>query len=146
MDDEIFSETDLIIVPLIAEVIATEMPDKVRQLRFEALATLKQHIAYYRSLGFTEKLLNGIAEKKGKLIMEISSKTEMEKLMKPHCPHYDGNKFVPDKYNIPEEEIIGWSQASLKAPLNTTGTKRYMELFKMLFPDEYNTTFGKDKT
>lgn len=68
----------------------------------------------------------------------ITSKTEMEKMLNPHCPTYNGNEFIPDKYNIPEEELICWSQTSLKAPLNDAGFKRFMEVFKLVLPDLFS--------
>lgn len=128
-------------IPLIfsfSEILVSEQkPDRVRELQFSALRTLAGHLRYYKSLGYMDSLLYGIAEKKGKLILEITSKTEMDKLMKPHCPHFDGNKFVDNKYVISEEEMICWSQTSLQGPLNEVGYKRYMELFQRIFPDVY---------
>ena len=35
-----------------------------------------------------------------------------------------------------EEELICWSEASLRAPLNETGFQRYSELFRLVFPEE----------
>ena len=61
---------------------------------------------------------------------------EMEKLLKPSCPHYYGGRFTPGEYHIPEEELIGWSEASLRTPLNSAGYQRYMELFKQVLPEE----------
>ena len=69
--------------------------------------------------------------------METSSKSEMEKVLKPHAPHYNGNEFFPDKYNVLEEELICWSETSLKSPLNDAGNKRYMQLFSEVFPEDY---------
>lgn len=131
------SYCDVILIPRIAEVISSEdTPEKVRALRLSALRDLKGQLAYYQNLGYAERLIQGIAEKRSAMIMRTSTKTEMQKVMTPRAPHYDGAKFVPDEYNIPEEEIIAWSQTSLKAPLNSVGFKRYMELFSLLFPEE----------
>lgn len=129
---------DIPLILFFSEVLVSEKkPDKVRKLQFSALRTLAGHLRYYKSLGYMDRLLYAIAEKKGKLILEITSKTKMDKLMQPHCPNYDGNKFVDDKYVIPEEEMICWSQTSLKEPLNEAGFKRYMELFQRILPDAY---------
>lgn len=136
------NEFEYVLALFISKVIAEDMSDKLRQLRFEALAVLRQHLAYYRETGIREDILYAIAEKKCNLIMTATSKAEIDKILKPKCPHFDGNKFVPDKYDIPEEEMIGWSQASLKAPLNEAGFKRYMELFEQIFPIEYKSLFG----
>ena len=82
------------------------------------------------------KLIHAIAEKKCKMIGTITTESEMEKLLKPSCPHYYGGRFTPGEYHIPEEELIGWSEASLRTPLNSAGYQRYMELFKQVLPEE----------
>ena len=129
---------NLAIIPHIAELITQEgVADNVRELRWEALMQLTRQLNYYKSLGYIDRLLYAIAEKKGKMIMETSSKTEMEKVLKPHAPHYNGNEFFPDKYNVLEEELICWSETSLKSPLNDAGNKRYMQLFSEVFPEDY---------
>ena len=70
------------------------------------------------------------------MIMSASSKTEMDKILKPKAPHFDGVRFVADRYLLPEEELICWSEASLRAPLNEYAFRRYMELFCRMFPEE----------
>lgn len=128
----------LAIIPHIAELITQEgVADNVRELRWSALMQLTRQLNYYKSLGYIDRLLYAIAEKKGKMIMETSSKIEMEKVLKPHAPHYNGNEFFPDKYNVLEEELICWSETSLKSPLNDAGNKRYMQLFSEVFPEDY---------
>ena len=72
----------------------------------------------YDELGYSDKLLHGIAEKKGAMIMSASSKTEMDKILKSKVPLFDGVRFIADRYLLPEEELICWSEASLRAPLN----------------------------
>ncbi len=131
------------LVPFYAEVIASDVPDRIRELRLSAIMELRRHLCYYQGLGYMEKLLYAIAEKKGRLICSVSNKTDMEKLLKARCPHYDGNKFVPDEFCIPEEELICWSETSLQAPLNEIGFRRYMELFSEILPAEYGQVFGK---
>lgn len=135
---------ELVIVPLLAEIISDKnVSDKVKELRFNAMRELMAYLRLYQKLGYCERLLRGIAEKKGKLICSISGKTEMAKLMKPHCPHYDGSKFIPDPYCIPEEELICWGETSLKAPLNDIGYQRCAELFRQVFPDDVKDVFGE---
>ena len=70
------------------------------------------------------------------MIMSADSKTEVNKILRPKAPHYDGVRFVSDRYLLPEEELICWSEASLRAPLNEAGYRRYMELFQRAFPEE----------
>lgn len=131
------------ILPYYAEIIAGDIPDRIRELQFLGIRRLQSYLGHYQKLGYAEKLLYAIAEKKGRLICSVSSRTEMEKLLKPRCPHYDGNKFIPDEFCIPEEELICWSETSLQAPLNEAGLHRYMELFSQIFPAEYGQIFGK---
>lgn len=126
----------LIIIPYFAEVIAADMPDRLRSLRFSAIKEVQRYLQHYQKLGYMPKLLCAIAEKKCTFIMEAVTKADMERIMKPQCPHYNGNEFIPDKYNIPEEEMICWSETSLRAPLNQAGVQRYMELFRQVFPEE----------
>lgn len=128
---------ELIIAQTLSELLLSNKQDKVTELRISALQTLRNQLKYYKELGFIDKLITAIAKKKCKFLMEITSKTEMEKMPKPHCPTYNGNEFIPDSYNIPEEELICWSQTSLAAPLNSAGFKRYMEVFKLVLPDLY---------
>ena len=59
----------------------------------------------------------------------------MKKFLQPRCPHYDGEKFIEDPYIIPEEELICWSYASLRFPLNSIGAARFQEVFKRVFPN-----------
>ena len=44
--------------------------------------------------------------------------------------------FIPDAYSVPEEELICWSETSLKGPLTAESFQRYMELFKQVLPEE----------
>ena len=132
----------LVIIPIIAEIIAADMPDKVRELRFNAIIQLQSRLAFYKELGYVETLLCAIARKRSEMIMRNTSKTEMGKVMSVHAPHYDGNKFVPDQYNVPEEEIISWAETSLKAPLNDIGYRRYAELFRQIFPEQAKEVFN----
>ena len=144
MDELKSVDTDftLVIAAFFAEVIASVAPDKVRALRFQAIKQLQDRLAYYKSLGYMEQLLCAIARKKAEMIMKVTTKTEMDKVMSTQPPTFDGNKFLPDRYNVPEEEIILWAETSLQAPLNLMGFARYKELFEMLFPDQALEVFG----
>lgn len=127
---------DVILIPFFAEVIVGERTDKVLELQFSALRQLQAVLHYYEQRGYSEKLIGAIAEQKGQMIITTTTKAEMEKVLHPSAPHYNGNEFVPDKYLIPEEELICWSETSLRGPLIRPAMKRYMELFQRLYPDE----------
>jgi len=126
----------LVMIPYFAEVLTADMPDSVRLLRFQALKGVQQYLNRYQENGYLPELVSAIAEKKCKRILTLTTKAEMERLVKPRCPHYDGNRFWPDEYIVPEEELICWSETSLRAPLNEAGQKRYMELFRQVLPEE----------
>lgn len=118
-----------------AEVICAEnVSYKIRSIRLSGLQSLYGYLNQYEKMGYCEKIISGIAEKKIKMIMKANSKTETNEILKPQYPKYDGNKFTTNQYSVPEEELIGWSKASLTAPLNTIGCERYMEVFKSVFP------------
>lgn len=108
----------------------------LRGLRITALEDLQKNLQNYEQRGYLPKLLCAIARKKGEQILQITTKKELEKLRKPRCPHFNGIQFVSDENSILEEELICWSEASLKAPLNETGFRRYMEVFRQVFPEE----------
>lgn len=120
----------------IAEIIMAAIPDQTKNLRFLAVLKLQGYLHQYEQRGYMPKLIHAIAEKECRMIGTITTESEMEKLLKPSCPHYYGGRFTPDEYHIPEEELIGWSEASLRTPLNSAGYQRYMELFKQVRPEE----------
>lgn len=131
-----------IVVSYFAEVLTDDtIPDKVARLRLAALRKLMGQLYRYKERGFDESLLCAIAEKKGKLIIKTTSKVEMERVMIPMPPHFDGNRFIPDKYSIPEEELIVWSESSLKGPLIPEAFDRFSKLFKIIYPEKAKIFF-----
>ena len=129
-------DADVILIPYFAEVIVGDKPEKVQSLQFTALRQLQARLHWYSERGYQDKLINAIAEKKSEMIMRTTTKAEMEKVLHAPAPHYTGAGFVTDQYCVPEEELIGWSETSLRGPLIPAGLKRYMELFKLVFPEE----------
>ena len=115
----------MVIIPCIAEIAASDTPERVKMLRLGAVSELQRYLHYYRQLGYMPKLLYA-----------ATTKAEMQKLIRPNCPHYDGAGFIPAAYSVPEEELICWSETSLKGPLTAEGFQRYMELFKQVLPEE----------
>ena len=127
---------ELIILFAFVEIVMDESAsDDLKELRVNALTKVQRTLNYYHHLGYIRELTGAIAEKKCQMIKDATSRTEMQKFLKPRCPHYDGNKFVEDPYIVPEEELICWSYASLRFPLNTIGAARFQEVFKRVFPN-----------
>lgn len=134
----------IVMVPLYAAVIADDMPGQHREMRFFALQEMGRYLHHYESLGYMQKLLCAIAWKKGAMILKTTSKADMQRILKPRCPHYNGNQLVPDPFSVPGEEMIRWSETSLKAPLMEEAYRRYMELFRQVLPEEFKQIFGKE--
>ena len=134
-------DIEVALFPYFAEVIVSEKPDKVLELQFTALQQLQARLHYYAQRGYADKLIYAIAEKKGEMIVHTTTKSEMEKVIKAPAPHYDGGRFIPGEYSVPEEELICWSETSLKGPLIPAALKRYEELFRQFFPEQAASVF-----
>ena len=127
---------EMVIFFAFAEIVMDEeASDGLKSIRIDALKKVQRSLNHYRHLGYIPELTRAIAEKKCRMIKEATSKSEMEKFLQPRCPRYDGEKFIEDPYIIPEEELICWSYASLRFPLNSIGAARFQEVFKRVFPD-----------
>ena len=127
---------EMVIFFAFAEIIMDEdASDDLKSIRIDALKKVQRSLNHYHHLGYIPELTRAIAEKKCRMIKEATSKSEMEKFLQPRCPRYDGEKFIEDPYIIPEEELICWSYASLRFPLNSIGAARFQEVFKRVIPD-----------
>ena len=127
---------EMVIFFAFAEIVMDEdASDNLKSIRIDALKKVQRSLNHYHHLGYIPELTRAIAEKKSRMIKEATSKSEMEKFLQPRCPRYDGEKFIEDPYIIPEEELICWSYASLRFPLNSIGAARFQEVFKRVFPD-----------
>ena len=127
---------EMVIFFAFAEIVMDEdASDNLKSIRIDALKKVQRSLNRYHHLGYIPELTRAIAEKKCRMIKEATSKSEMEKFLQPRCPRYDGEKFIEDPYIIPEEELICWSYASLRFPLNSIGAARFQEVFKRVFPD-----------
>lgn len=127
---------DVMIMLTFAEILMDmETPDTLKGLRLDALERLQRNLNHYDRLGYIPQLINAIAEKKCRMIKEATSKAQIQSFIKPRCPHYDGTKFIEDPNIIPEEELICWSYASLRFPLNSIGAARFQEVFRRVFPE-----------
>ncbi len=98
---------------------------------------MRTYLNQYQKMGFPLALILRILIRKGYMILCTTAKKDMECIVIPKAPRYDGSKFVPGEYFVPQEELICWSETSLIAPLNSVGVKRYMEVFKMVYPEKF---------
>ena len=140
-EKELCGECLIYIAACYAEVLADDIPKRARELRFAAIRKLQKYLITYQNNGYDQRLIDAIAKKKCEMISTITSKSEMDLLIKPRCPYFDGNRFIPDKFMVPEEELICWSETSLRAPLRSEAFERYMELFGQVYPKESKEIF-----
>ncbi len=122
-----------IIVTALTEIAESNGAERVKLLQSAALGKLEITLNRYAERGYDPALLYMLASKKVRWMMEATTKNEIQAILNPPAPRYDGNKFYPDKYMPPEEEAICWSEISLRAPLNEAGFKRYIEVFQQVF-------------
>ena len=68
----------------------------------------------------------------------VSTKSNMQDFLKVSTPNYSGGKFTDSNtpYYSEEEELLLWSETSLRGPLISAGYERYMELFKKILPQK----------
>lgn len=107
--------------------------DKLLNAKFDALKKVYSTVEWYAKDGFMERLLDTIMEKKSKMILEAASIKTVRELANPPKPQYDGNKWYASPNSVPEEEMVWWSMASLRAPLAYEAVKRYEELFEQFY-------------
>lgn len=85
---------------------------------------------------FLPELILRILYKKCLMLENARTKAELKDIVKPSLPRKRGNGFYEGPYHVKEEELLLWSLASLEAPLNADGAKRYKEVFTRFFPEE----------
>ncbi len=121
-----------------SEIITSDnISNRVRQLRLSALNQLYARLKSYDEHMYLERLVCAIAEKKCAMILKATTKKDMEKIVGIPKSHYNGGRYTPDEFSVPEEELICLSQTSLYSSLSPEAMRRYEELFKMFFPKEY---------
>lgn len=115
-----------------------ESNPKIIDLRIHAMQMLYNLVNEYIEEGFMQELVETVFRKKSQMILKAESKSELQKILQPSHPCYIAGKAVPEEspYYVEEEELILWSGASLRTPLNDVGYKRYMELFQKLIPEK----------
>ena len=99
----------------------------------EAIESSLKLVRFFRNQGIRSDVVHVVYEKRMAQVQAASTVAELNEIAKPAKPHYTGNGFITGPYDVPEEEMIFWSLASLKAPLNHDASERYMELFQQTF-------------
>ena len=70
----------------------------------------------------------------------------LEAILEPSVTRWNYGGFLTGPYHVPEEEAIFWSKASLAAPLNDEGARRYRDVAEVAFPEEMAEIWGTDDT
>lgn len=112
--------------------------NRINKLKLKALADLFTTPRVALDFGGSNPSLTlTIYKKKIQQIREAESAGDLKLTLMHPKVRYNGCKVVPDnKWVLPEEELILWSNTSLIAPLSQEGFERYMKIFKEVFPNE----------
>ena len=93
---------------------------------------------------FSFALIAGIMIKKSWMIQKAGTVQELEEILKPSVPIWNYGNFITGPYHVLEEEAILWSKASLEAPLNDDGIKRYAKVFSQFYPEKAAEIWRKE--
>ena len=121
---------------------AVSSPEKMRERKIGALTEIRERLAYYERRCYADELLCAIARKKAGFLLQATTVGTIREILKPSVPRYDGLTFHTGKYHVAEEELIGWSEASLRAPLTGAGARRFAEVFAEICPEQGEHIFG----
>ena len=108
----------------LAEVVLdTTCSKKEREVRLECLTQIFGRANAYLKKGFLPDVVEAFFVRKMEGLPLVSTKQDMQDFLKVSTPHYFGGKFTVS--NIPyyseEEELLLWSETSLRGPLITAG-------------------------
>ena len=120
---------------------AVSSPEKLRERKMSALAEVWERLAYYEHRCYADELLCAIARKKADFLIHAASVSSIREILKLSVPNYDGFAFDTGKYYVAEEELIGWGEASLRAPLTSAGARRFAEVFIKIYPEQGKRIF-----
>ena len=121
---------------------AVSSPEKMRERKIGALTEIRERLAYYERRCYADELLCAIARKKAGFLLQAATVGTIREILKPSVPHYDGFEFHTGRYHVAEEELIGWGEASLRAPLTGAGARRFAEIFAEIYPEQGKKIFN----
>lgn len=110
--------------------------ETLRKHKLEALQEIARRLGQYSKGAWDPIILIGYGRKKSQYILSARNKTQIEDILKVPKPNYNGNKFTDGPYQVDEEELICWSEASLRRPPSGAAVERMFELMYRVFPDE----------
>ena len=118
--------------------------DELLNVKFDALRTSYARVEYYAKQGINEEIVDTIMEKKSKLIIAAQSIKEVREITAPPKPRYTGTEWIASPNSVPEEEMVIWSETSLRAggPLMPEAVARYMKLFRDFYGERADELLG----
>lgn len=142
------SAMTMMILKYIADIVVDEgeppTPTRILELRIGACSSLIGIMRQYASYGFPMSILETICEKKFGFIKAATTKSDIDEILYPSVPGYNGNTFSPrSAFHIEEEELLLWAYTSLRGPLISDAARRYEELVRKYLPKQYKMAFGK---
>ncbi len=99
---------DQILLQETAEIMAQEMPKRVKEIRLSVVNETRKCLSRYARLGYMPELLCAIAEKKCAKLKTISTKEEARRLSQPRCPACALPGFVDSKNEEKTERNAGY--------------------------------------
>ena len=124
---------DMITVAIAQVLLDEKTSVKVMEEKYLQLRRLESYLQQFRNDHYEEFLLEQICEKKIEYLTAPTTIGEIKEIMAPPKPYFDGNQFRDSTYQVDAEELIGWSRASLCAPLNGYALQRMEDLFERVY-------------
>ena len=112
------------------------LTETLKKHKLSALQEIARRLNEYSKGTWDVLLLDGYAKKKTEYILSANCKTQIDEILKSPKPHYNGNKFCDGQYQVDDEELICWSEASLRRPPSGAAVERMFELMYRVFPEE----------
>lgn len=110
--------------------------ETLRKHKLEALQEIARRLGQYSKGAWDPIILLGYGKKKSKYILDAKSTAQIQEILKAPKPNHNGNKFTDGPYQVDEEELICWSEASLRRPPSGAAVERMFELMYCVFPTE----------
>lgn len=115
--------------------------------KIDALAEVTSRCKKYSGMGLRPDLVLTVFQKKTALLRDATTIKAVEKLKEPSAPIYHkySGKFETDETWVAEEELIQWSLASLRAPLQSDALERYLDLGLRILGTDVRGSINKQR-
>lgn len=122
----------LVLLPYLCDAIFI---DKLRPERIAALQTLSGFLTRLKDENIHGALLTKIAHEKAESILKAQTKGEIQELLHPKPPHYNGGRFISSPSLTDGEELLAWIKVSMNVALDSNAVHRIATLMHKIFPD-----------